>query len=110
MAVFGVKGKVETQQGQNLAFQIRYAVRFEPEPLHLVYAAINGVGNRHDFDKEELEVVQSELPGGGNANDFVNEAVGFLTAKVGSVRPQAVIRSFLTPRNGVDRDETQKTE
>ncbi|KAF5121997.1 hypothetical protein E5D57_012470 [Metarhizium anisopliae] len=107
MAVFGVKGKVGTQQGQILAFQIRYAVRFEPEPLYLVYAAINGARHRHDFNKEEFEVVQSELPEGVNASDFVNEAVGFLTAKVGSIGPQAVIKSFLAPRNGVDQDETQ---
>jgi hypothetical protein len=102
MAVFGVKGKVETPEGECRGFQFRDVVRFEPEPLHLIYAAVNGTAHGRDFNENEAEVVRSVLLEGANGRDRFDEAVKSLTSRLGSIGPQAAIRALLTPSNAVD--------
>ncbi|KAL6409726.1 ABC transporter [Ilyonectria robusta] len=102
MAVFGVKGKVETIEHERLDFQIRYTAIFELEPLYLLYVAVNGTMDGDEFDKDELEVVQRVSPERVIQRVYFHEAVKTLTSKLSSIGPQALIKSFLTSRYGVN--------
>ncbi|RHZ45767.1 hypothetical protein CDV55_100058, partial [Aspergillus turcosus] len=104
MAVFGVRGKVETQAHSLLDFQIRYTVVPETEFPFRLHAVVTGpAGDDYDGQaggggRDELEIVQSGLHGQEQLTYF-RDAVYSLTQRVQSVGLEATIRSFMTPGN-----------
>ena len=95
----GVKGKVETQAQRLLDFQVRYTVDFGFQPRYRLHAAITGPACGDD-DGDQVVVIQSDLPEENQQHHF-RETIQSLTRQFEFVGLEAMIKSFMTPKNGI---------
>jgi hypothetical protein len=98
MAVFGFRGKVESQIHKILDFQIRYIVNFNDGPRYRLRVAITGtIGD--DEEDDEIDLVQSGLLDEDERQKYFKEAILSLTQQVQIDGVEATMRSFFMPES-----------
>ena len=103
MAVFGVKGKVETEARKLVDFQFRYTFDFEPQPYCRLHVDMTGPADGDNTD--QVDIIQSDLLEGHQQKRHFREAVQSLTRQFESTGMEATVRSFMTPRNTINGAE-----
>lgn len=101
MAIFGVKGKVETQTHRLLDFQIRYTFNYGLQPCYRLYTDVTPPAGSND-DGVHLESAQRDLPEGDQQEHHFREAIQTLTRQFESSGLEATIRSFMRPKSSVN--------
>jgi hypothetical protein len=96
MAVFGVRGKVESQLHKQLDFQVRYTINFDNKPKYRLHVAVTGpIGENFEEDHKETDIVQSNLLEENEQRTSFREAIYALTQQTQSMGVEATIRSFM---------------